>query len=102
MASLGKDFHPRPFDSIVKELGILYRSELVILSAHNERGEGNFLYLVHQVESVTSEKIAVEDSGPASEHLSDSLFNKHRRNVTRVYKLIHLSNGPLKIVLDPV
>ena len=102
MASLGKDFHLRPFDSIVKELGILYRRELVIRSAQDERGKGNFSLLVHQVESITSEEIAIEDFRPASEHLSDFLFNKHRRNVTRVYELIHLSNGLLKIVLDPI
>ena len=102
MASLWKDLHFRPFDSIVKELGILYRSELVIPSTQDERGEDDSLNLIHQVEPIAGQEIAVEDLGLTSEHLNDSLFNKRRRNITRVSKLIHLSHGLLKIVLDPV
>ena len=102
MTSLWKDLHLRPFDSIMKELGILYRSELVILSAHDERGEDNFLYLVHQVEPITGQEIAVEDLGSASKHFSHSLFDKRGGDLARVSKLIHLSNGLLKIILDPV
>ncbi len=102
MASIRKNLHLRAFDSTAKKFGILHRSELVILSAQDERGEANFLNLIHQVEPITGEEIAVEDFRPASEHISDAPFDKHRQSLPRVGKLSYLSNGLLKIILDPV
>ncbi len=101
MAGLGKNLHLRTFDSTVKEFGKLCRSELVILSTQDERRNGDFLYLIHEVEPIAGHEVAVENFRPRTEHFSDALFDHRRRNLPGVGKLIYLRNGPLKIILDP-
>jgi len=101
MAGSGKDLHLRAFDPTVKEIGKLYRSELVILSTQDERREDDFLYLIHQVEPIAGQEVAVENFRPRTEHFRDALFDQRRRDLSRIGKLIYLWNGPLKIILDP-
>ena len=102
MAGIGKDFHLRTLDSTLKGLGILYRSELVILSTEDERREDDFLYFTHEVESITGYEVSVEHFRPTLQHISDALFDKQRRSLARVSKLIYLLNCLPKIIPDPV
>ena len=53
MAGIGKDFQFRTSDSILKELRIFYRRELVIIPTEDKRGKKDFFYLFHEVEPIT-------------------------------------------------
>jgi len=75
MASVGKDFQLRTFDSTLKELGILYRRELVIIPAEDKRAKKDFLYLIHEVEPVTGQKIAIENLWQTLPHPENALLN---------------------------
>ncbi len=75
MASVGKDFQFRTFDSTLKELGILYRRELVIIPAEDKRAKKDFLYLIHEVEPVTGQKIAIENLWQTLPHPENALLN---------------------------
>ncbi len=101
MAGLGKNLHLRALHPALKKLRILYRSELVVLSTQDERREDDASDLIHQVEPIAGQEIAVEDIGPGPEHLSDTPLDQHRWGFARIGKLIYPPNGPLKIVLDP-
>jgi len=75
MAGIRKDLQFRASDSTVKELGILYRRELVIIPAEDKRAKKDFLYLIHEVELVTGQKIAIENLWQTLPHPENAPFN---------------------------
>jgi hypothetical protein len=75
MAGIGKNLQFRTFDPTMKELGILYRGELVIISAEDKRGKTDFLYLIHEVEPVTGKKVAEENLCSTLQHHENTLPN---------------------------
>jgi hypothetical protein len=75
MAGVGKDFQFRTFNSTLKELGILYRRELVILSTEDKRGKINPLNIFHDIESVTGQEVSIDYLCPTLPHTGNALLN---------------------------
>jgi hypothetical protein len=75
MAGIGKNLQFRTFDPTMKELGILYRGELVIISTEDKRGENDLLDLINEIEPVTGHKVAIENFGSTLHHNGNTLLN---------------------------
>lgn len=75
MASIGKNLQFRTFDSTLKELGIFYRCELVVIATEDKRREINLLNFLHDVKLVTGQKIAIKDFRSTLQHIRDAFSN---------------------------
>ena len=97
MAGIGKNLQFRTFDPTVKELGILYRRQFILVPAEDKGGKIDFLHLIHEVESITGQEVTIENLGSTSHQLFNTPLDQLRWSLSRVGKPDDLSNRLFKI-----